>query len=112
MPAFGWSVGDLVSAMSVVAKVSKALKDVDGAVDYYRETISFLESPNITLNILHGLYEANVEPNVLLAVQSQLELIQKPIDTYIHREGKTQAWIRSWWHAESQRTFHETKENF
>lgn len=82
MAAFGWSVGDLVSAISVVAKISKALKDVGGAVDDYHETILFLESLNITLNTLHGLYEANVDPNVLLGVQSQLELVKKPIDTF------------------------------
>ncbi|CAD6443802.1 31ec964e-28cd-4564-90bf-c764b8c3d11e [Sclerotinia trifoliorum] len=82
MAAFGWSVGDLVSAISVVAKVSKALKDAGGAVDDYHETILFLESLKITLTTLHGLYEANVDPNVLSGLQSQLELVQKPIDTF------------------------------
>ncbi|THV49372.1 hypothetical protein BGAL_0198g00100 [Botrytis galanthina] len=85
MAAFGWSVGDLVSAISVVAKVSKALKDVGGAADDYRETVLFLESLNITLTTLHGLYESNVDPSVLSGVQSQLELVQKPIDVFTEK---------------------------
>lgn len=85
MAAFGWSVGDLVSAISVVAKVSKALKDVGGAGDDYRETVLFLESLNVTLNTLSGLYEAKVDPNILLGVQSQLKLVQKPVDIFTEK---------------------------
>ncbi|CCD55535.1 hypothetical protein BofuT4_P155260.1 [Botrytis cinerea T4] len=85
MAGFGWSVGDLVSAISVVAKVSKALKDVGGAVDDYRETVLFLESLNITLTTLHGLYESNADPSVFSGVQSQLELVQKPIDAFTEK---------------------------
>ncbi|TGO91189.1 hypothetical protein BPOR_0036g00190 [Botrytis porri] len=80
-----WSVGDLVSAISVVAKVSKALKNVGGAADDYRETVLFLESLNITLTTLHGLYESNVDPSVLSGVQSQLKLVQKPIDIFTEK---------------------------
>ncbi|KAF7872014.1 uncharacterized protein EAF02_009119 [Botrytis sinoallii] len=85
MAAFGWSVGDLVSAISVVAKVSRALKDVGGAADDYRETVLFLESLNITLTTLHGLYESNVDPSILSGVQSQLELVQKPIGVFTEK---------------------------
>lgn len=85
MAAFGWSVGDLVSALSVAVKVHAALKDVGGAADSYRESVKFLESLSMTLRMLVGFYEANLCKNELADVQYQIELIKIPIEAFTQR---------------------------
>ena len=41
-PAFGFSPGDFISAIEVVIKVTKALKDVGGAGEQYRAVVDEL----------------------------------------------------------------------
>lgn len=85
MAAFGWSVGDLVSALSVVLKVHEALKDAGGAADSYQESVSFLESLSLTLSMLVSFYEANLCKDDRAGVKSQIELIKSPIDAFTKR---------------------------
>ncbi|KAA8568925.1 hypothetical protein EYC84_007901 [Monilinia fructicola] len=82
MAGFGWSAGDLVSAISVIVEVSKALKDAGGAKEDYRESVAFLESLSVTLRLLYQYYEANLNQNELSEVKAQILLIQDPIDAF------------------------------
>ncbi|KAF7862567.1 hypothetical protein EAF04_007440 [Stromatinia cepivora] len=82
MAGFGWSAGDLVAAISVVMKVCKALKDAGGAKEDYRESVAFLESLSVTLEVLHKYYEANLNQKDLSDVKAQILLIQDPIDAF------------------------------
>ncbi|KAB8296727.1 hypothetical protein EYC80_002147 [Monilinia laxa] len=82
MAGFGWSAGDLVSAISVIVEVSKALKDAGGAKEDYRECVAFLESLIVTLQLLYKYYEANLNQNELSEVKPQILLIQDPIDAF------------------------------
>ncbi|ESZ94272.1 hypothetical protein SBOR_5340 [Sclerotinia borealis F-4128] len=82
MAGFGWSAGDLVAAISVAVKVSKALKDAGGAKEDYRESVAFLESLSVTLQVLHKYYGANLNQNDFSAVEAQMLLIQDPIDAF------------------------------
>jgi hypothetical protein len=38
VPAFGFSAGDFISTIGVIARVAKALRDTDGAATYYQRT--------------------------------------------------------------------------
>lgn len=50
--SFGWSAGDIVSTISVIAKISKGLKDTGGAASSYQHSIDFLNSVKTTLETL------------------------------------------------------------
>lgn len=45
-PGFGFSAGDFIAAVSLIAKTSKALKDAGGAAEDYRRVV-------VELDILH-----------------------------------------------------------
>jgi hypothetical protein len=42
--SFGWSAGDIASAIALLVKVGKALKNSDGAASEYQDTVEFLKS--------------------------------------------------------------------
>jgi hypothetical protein len=55
MASFGWSAGDIVAAIRVIAKVSFALKDAGGASEQYQHTIQDLKTLEIVLQQLQHL---------------------------------------------------------
>lgn len=57
--SFGWSAGDIATAISVLLKVSKALKISGGAATSYQSTASFLTSLSKTLSSLQNLLSQN-----------------------------------------------------
>ena len=52
-PAFGFSAGDFISAVSFLVKVTKALKDAGGATDEYRSLVAELGLLQRILRQLH-----------------------------------------------------------
>ncbi|CZR60026.1 uncharacterized protein PAC_09921 [Phialocephala subalpina] len=57
--SFGWSAGDIVSAISLITKVSKGLKDSGGAASSYQQCVDFLESIETTLEGVRHIVDAN-----------------------------------------------------
>ena len=41
--SFGWSAGDIVSVVSTLVKVGKALEESGGATTDYQDAVNFLE---------------------------------------------------------------------
>lgn len=66
--AFGWSVGDLFAAIAILYKASKALSDVKGAPQEYREAAKLIGLLQLDLrnlkNAIHS-YEKD-RPDLLL----------------------------------------------
>lgn len=54
-PAFGFSAGDFFSAISLVIKISAALKDAGGAADEYKSLLSELKHLQALLEHLQQL---------------------------------------------------------
>ena len=52
MSGFGWSIGDVVLAGKLIAKITKALKETGGARDDYQESVQFLSGLETTLRNL------------------------------------------------------------
>lgn len=61
MMAFGWSVGDIVMAIKLVAKVSKAFKDGSGTVAEHEKCVAFLDNLKITLDALKEYIEKTLQ---------------------------------------------------
>jgi hypothetical protein len=59
MIAFGWSVGDIAVAVTLIVKVSKAFKDGSGAVADYDKTVAFLDNLKLSLDALKEYVEQN-----------------------------------------------------
>jgi hypothetical protein len=55
MASFGWSAGDIVAAIKVVATIISALKDAGGASRQYQQTVQDLEMLEIVLRHLENV---------------------------------------------------------
>jgi len=71
MAAFGWSAGDIIAAIRVVARVSSALKDAGGASTQYQHTIQELESLELVLQELQHLKPENAHFTQVKAICGQ-----------------------------------------
>lgn len=60
--SFGWSAGDIVSAISTLVKVGKALRESGGAASEYQDAANFLDSLAKTLTGVKTVLADN--PNV------------------------------------------------
>jgi hypothetical protein len=89
-PAFGFSVGDFVSAIQLIGKVNKALKDTGGAEDDFRSLFLELSQLQIVLEQLRDLPESsspsqshlNAVKGMALAVQIPLREFLEEIDKF------------------------------
>ena len=59
--SFGWSAGDIVSVVSTLVKVGKALKEPGGAAAEYQDTVDFLEGVGKTLMGIRKILQNNPE---------------------------------------------------
>jgi hypothetical protein len=87
--SFGWSVGDIVSAVNTLVKVGKALKESGGAATEYQEAVKFLESVSKTLSGIGALLQEHPnlkwEPDLVEQgnnLKSALEKFEKKIGKY------------------------------
>lgn len=55
--SFGWSAGDIVSAIALLVKVGQALSTVPEASETHQQTCRFLESTTINLKTLKNVIE-------------------------------------------------------
>ena len=64
MIAFGWSVGDLVFAVKIAARVISTIRIVDGAVSKYAEEVAFFNSLNAAFRRLEEVAEAGADSEI------------------------------------------------
>src|SRR6266480_1870057 len=89
MAAFGWSVGDLVSATRVTYRIGRALRETDGAASDYRETVAFLNCLAVTLERLGSLNDIFVRLEDVRAIQAQVDLVREPVQEFTRNIEQT-----------------------
>ena len=85
-PAFGFSAGDFVAAISLVRKASQALKTSGGAADEYQALSHELELLLIVLEQLRDLRPASsASQNHYNVVRGMAEEIQSPLRQFVEK---------------------------
>ncbi|KAF4631000.1 hypothetical protein G7Y89_g7137 [Cudoniella acicularis] len=75
-------------AIVIIAKVAKALDEVDGAGKHYREVVTFLESLKHTLEPLQTFTALNTYPSYGDEIQKQVRRIKLPIQRFLEAAKK------------------------
>src|SRR2546429_8753143 len=89
MVAFGFSVGDFIAVIQLIAMVSKALKGVGGASDDYRLLFQELEHLQLVLEQLRDLPpESSPSLSHLNAIKGMALAIQCPLQAFLERLEK------------------------
>lgn len=77
--AFGWSAGDVVAAVKVVAKVVAALREADGASQQFQQTIRDLETLQLILQHLQTLKPTDSDFTRINAICAQSQTSQSAL---------------------------------
>jgi hypothetical protein len=88
MAAFGWSVGDIVASIQLVAKIVVALKETGGAKSEYQESIEFLFGLEVTLQNLQTIAPVLLTRSQESILQVEIEKIAKPISIFFGKVKK------------------------
>jgi hypothetical protein len=88
MAAFGWSVGDIVASIQLVAKIVVALKETGGAKSEYQESIEFLFGLEVTLQNLQTIAPVLLTRSQESILQVEIEKIAKPISIFFEKVKK------------------------
>ncbi|MCJ1265253.1 hypothetical protein MMC22_005128 [Lobaria immixta] len=81
-PAFGFSVGDFVSAINLVNKVRKSLKDAGGAASEYQSAVIELENLATTLSHLEALQPNEDNIQHVNAIRAMAMACQFPLEEF------------------------------
>jgi hypothetical protein len=88
-PGFGFSVGDFVSAIQLIGKVSNALKDAGGAEDDFRILFQELSQLQIVLEQLRDLPPSSTSSqNHFNAVKGMALAVQIPLQGFLEKIDK------------------------
>jgi hypothetical protein len=110
--SFGWSVGDIAAAVSLVHNLIQALDTCDGAAGDYRKAVAFLRDLKQTLEPLHAFTAWNTYPTYGKQIEEQAAQIKEPIESFLKdvlkfepslgakaKEGHRRHVLRKWqWH--------------
>ncbi|PQE32258.1 hypothetical protein CJF32_00001006 [Rutstroemia sp. NJR-2017a WRK4] len=80
--SFGWSAGDIASAIKVVYNLIQALDDASGAANDYREAVLFLKNLLHTIEPLQQLALWNAYPDYGREIKEQVDFIQEPVKLF------------------------------
>ena len=86
--SFGWSAGDIVSGISTLVKVAKALKETGGAASEYQEALSFLTSVEATLRGLETIVASNPDLTLNDEMVEQARLLKSALDDFRKKVDK------------------------
>jgi len=78
--SFGWSAGDIATAIGLILKIVQALGDADGATSDYREAVAFLANLKRTLEPLKTFSALDVFPAYGDEIKQYVDRIKKPIE--------------------------------
>jgi hypothetical protein len=89
VPAFGFSVGDVVSAIQLITKVAKALKETGGASQDFQLLLQELQQLEIILEQLqHVPGTTSAIPSHLNAVKAVALAVQVPLKEFLAKIEK------------------------
>ena len=81
--SFGWSAGDIATAITVTYNLIQALDDAHGAANNYREAVAFLGDLKRVLEQLQALTAWSANPTYGEEVKKQLEQIRPPVQEFL-----------------------------
>lgn len=82
--AFGWSAGDILTAIYFIIDVAGALDDIPGSGHDYRNTTSFLEDlSEHALVPLLTCPAVDVYPEYKASIDKQVKAIKEPVNKFI-----------------------------
>ncbi|KAI1745799.1 hypothetical protein F4680DRAFT_113646 [Xylaria scruposa] len=81
--SFGWSAGDIATAVTVVYNLIQALDSSNGAASNYRETVSFLQDLKRTLEPLQTFTAWNVYPAYGQDIGEHVGHIKEPVERFL-----------------------------
>jgi hypothetical protein len=85
---FGFSVGDFITAISLLRKVGIALKENGGARDDYQKTIGKLETTRAILSWITTFEDCDGDSPSIHAIHSLAKLIQDDVESFLARINK------------------------
>ncbi|KAI9727065.1 MAG: hypothetical protein M1834_008533 [Cirrosporium novae-zelandiae] len=85
MPAFGFSVGDFVSAVGLITKITNALKKTGGANSEYQDAILELESLKNVLQRLQALEPNESNHHHVNAIRGMALACQHPLQNFLEK---------------------------
>ncbi|GAB1311920.1 hypothetical protein MFIFM68171_02130 [Madurella fahalii] len=80
--SFGWSAGDIATAVAIAYKIYEALDSCDGAAKEYREVVSFLKELTRTLEPLKTFTAWKAYPAYGKNIKEQIDFIKVPVDNF------------------------------
>jgi len=80
--SFGWSAGDIATAISVIVKICKALDDTFGACSEYRDITLFLGNLKCTLDKLYKISE-NTELEGAVQLKEQVDILRPRVEDFL-----------------------------
>jgi hypothetical protein len=81
--SFGWSAGDIATAVKIAYNIYEALDSVQGAAKEYREAVYFLREMTRTLEPLKTFIACDAYPNYWKDIREQVDFIKEPVDNFL-----------------------------
>jgi hypothetical protein len=81
--SFGWSAGDIVSAINLLVKIGTALRSVGGASSEYVEAVGFLSTLQTTLEHLRAFTEVLYDEQKAENLRNHCEQLRVPLDRFL-----------------------------
>ncbi|UQC83358.1 uncharacterized protein CLUP02_08853 [Colletotrichum lupini] len=81
--SFGWSAGDIATALQLVNKVCIALKDAEGSKANYQDATAFLSTLSTTLRTLKDIQTISPHPELLQNMSNHVAHLMKEVDEFL-----------------------------
>jgi hypothetical protein len=81
--SFGWSAGDVATAIALTYKLIQALDTCDGAAGDYREAVSFLRDLTRSLEPLQAFTSCNANLIYGRQIEEQVKCIKEPVERFL-----------------------------
>lgn len=89
--SFGWSVGDIIAAIQLIVKITKALEDSTGSSSQYQGVITELNSLNNALVKVKNIRLEGDQQHQEIALFGAALQCRQTIDGFMQKVGKYQA---------------------
>jgi hypothetical protein len=86
--SFGWSAGDIASAIKLVYQIGSALRDSGGAASEFQDSLSFLETLSLTLEHLSALEVVLSDSGFRGHLREQCDHIRVPLTEFLQNVGQ------------------------
>ncbi|MCJ1456069.1 hypothetical protein MMC28_006426 [Mycoblastus sanguinarius] len=95
-PAFGFSIGDIISAINLIRKISKALKETGGASSAYQDAIIELEGLKHALQQLEAFEPTEDNISHVNAIRGMALACKLPLQDFMTKLEKYESSLGAW----------------